>query len=102
VSTIDLNNPPSDYHYSLSVNKEETTAERNVRLTKEMAVFSLAVVFVGCIYWLAFSTVTSQAANAEEKKWAMSVLWEPLAWSDIWFAGKAGLNGSARGIYLCP
>jgi hypothetical protein len=78
VSEIDLNNPPSDYRYSLSVNKEEAKAERNVRLAKdfikEMGVFFLAIGFVVCVAWLAFSTVTSQTASAEEKKWAMSVL----------------------------
>ena len=33
-----------------------------------------AVLFVGAIYWLCFSSVTSPAASGEEKKWAMSVL----------------------------
>lgn len=83
MSTIDLNNPPPNYHYSLSVNREETTAERNVRLVKELGVFALAVVFVGAIYWLAYRTVISSTAGADEKKWAMSVL----------SAGAAGLVG---------
>jgi hypothetical protein len=61
--------------------QEETPAERNVRLAKELAVSVLAAVFVSGIYWLADNTVTS--ASAEEKKWAMSVL----------SAGAAGLVG---------
>jgi hypothetical protein len=56
VSIIDLNNPPPNYHFNLSVNREETTAERYVRLGKEVVVFGLAAVFVSAIYWLAFVT----------------------------------------------
>jgi hypothetical protein len=83
VSNIDLNNPPPNHHYTLSVNREESLAERNVRLTKELLVSLLAAVFVGGIYWLAYNTVTSATATPEEKKWAMSVL----------SAGAAGLVG---------
>jgi len=83
VSTIDLNNPPPNHRYRVSVDREETRAERNVRLVKEMGVFLFAAVFVGGIYWVAFNTVTSTSAGADEKKWAMSVL----------SAGAAGLVG---------
>jgi hypothetical protein len=83
VSTIDLNNPPPNHRFSVSVDREETRAERNVRLIKELGVFLFAAVFVGGIYWLAFNTVTSQSASPDEKKWAMSVL----------SAGAAGLVG---------
>ena len=83
MSTIDLNNPPPNYHYSLSVNREEATAERNVRLVKELGIFFLAIVFVSAIYWLAYNTATSPTAGADEKKWAMSIL----------SAGAAGLVG---------
>jgi hypothetical protein len=50
VSIIDLNNPPPNYHYSLSVNREETRSERNVRLIKELGVFGLAIAFVSAIF----------------------------------------------------
>lgn len=83
MSTIDLNNPPPNYHYNLSVNREETTAERNVRLSKDVGVFVLAFSFVSAIFSLAYQTVTNPSASAEEKKWAMSVL----------SAGAAGLVG---------
>ncbi len=83
MSTIDLNNPPPNHRYRVSVDREETRAERNVRLIRELGVFLFAAVFVGGIYWLAFNTVTNQSASPEEKKWAMSVL----------SAGAAGLVG---------
>jgi hypothetical protein len=74
VSVIDLNNPPLNYRYKVSVDREETPAERSVRLAKDLVVFLLAVFFVGAIYWLCFNSVTSATASAEEKKWAMSIL----------------------------
>jgi hypothetical protein len=83
VSSIDLNNLPANHRFKASVEREETDAERNVRLAKDLAVFLLAVVFVSAIYWLAFVTATSATSTAEEKKWAMSVL----------SAGAAGLVG---------
>ncbi len=83
MNTIDLNNPPPNHRYAVSVNREDTPAELTVRLIKELAVFFLAVVFVGAIYWLSYSTVINPTAGAEEKKWAMSVL----------SAGAAGLVG---------
>jgi hypothetical protein len=83
VSTIDLNNPPPNHRYRVSVDREETRAERNVRLVKELGVFLFACVFVGGIYSLAYSTVTSPSSSDDEKKWAMSVL----------SAGAAGLIG---------
>jgi hypothetical protein len=83
VSIIDLNNPPPNHHYRLWVVREETPAERNVRLAKEVIVCALAAVFVSGVYWLAYKTASNAAASPEEKKWAMSVL--P--------AGGAGLVG---------
>jgi len=83
VSTIDLNNPPPGHRYRVLVDREETPAERAVRLAKDVGVFLLAIVFVGSIYWLAYSTVISPTAGVEEKKWAMSIL----------SAGAAGLVG---------
>jgi hypothetical protein len=83
VSTLDLDNPPPGHRYKVQVDREETNAELAVRLTKELCVFALALVFVGGIYWLAYATAISPTAGMEEKKWAMSVL----------SAGAAGLVG---------
>jgi hypothetical protein len=83
VSSIDLNNPPPNHRFRVSVEREETEAERNVRLAKDLGVFELATVFVSAIYYLAFITATSATAMPDEKKWAMSVL----------SAGAAGLVG---------
>jgi hypothetical protein len=74
VSTIDLDNPPPNHNYRVSVNPEETRGERCVRLAKEVGVLLFAAVFVGSIFLVAINTVTSPSAGADEKKWAMSVL----------------------------
>lgn len=74
MSTIDLNNPPPNHKYSVSVDREETIAERGVRLFKDVAVFLLAGAFVVIITYYSYTTLTSSTASAEEKKWAMSVL----------------------------
>ena len=83
MNIIDLNSPPPNHRYTVSVNREDTPAELAVRLIKELVIFFLAVVFVGAIYWLSYDTVINPTAGAEEKKWAMSVL----------SAGAAGLVG---------
>ena len=49
MSAFDLNNPPPNYKFNLSVNREETIEERYVRLGKEVVVFLLAAVFVSVI-----------------------------------------------------
>jgi hypothetical protein len=74
VSTIDLNTPPPNHKFSVSVEREETTGERRVRLFKDVALFLVALAFVVLIVWLCYSTLSSPNAAAEEKKWAMSVL----------------------------
>lgn len=74
MSTIDLNSPPPNHKYSVSVEREETTGERRVRLFKDVALFSVAIGFVILIVFLCYSTLSSASATAEEKKWAMSVL----------------------------
>lgn len=74
MSTIDLNSPPPNHKYSVSVEREETAGERRVRLFKDVALFSVAIGFVVLIVGLCVSTLSSAAATAEEKKWAMSVL----------------------------
>lgn len=74
MSTIDLNAPPPNHKFSVSVEREETTGERSVRLFKDVALFLVAIAFVMLIAWLCYSTLASPSATAEEKKWAMSVL----------------------------
>lgn len=74
MSTIDLNNPPPNHKYSVSVDREETPAERGVRLFKEVAVFALAIAFVLMIAYVCYATLMGTTATADEKKWAMSVL----------------------------
>jgi hypothetical protein len=74
VSSIDLNSPPPNHTFSVSVEREETGGERHVRLFKDLALFIAALGFVVLIAWLCYSTLTSLTAAAEEKKWAMSVL----------------------------
>lgn len=74
MSTIDLNTPPPNHKFSVSVEREETAGERNVRLFKDVTFFMLAVAFVTLIAWLCYSTLSAPNATADEKKWAMSVL----------------------------
>ena len=74
MSTIDLNAPPPNHKYSVSVEREETVGERRVRLFKDLALFVVAIAFVILIVCLCYGTLASATATAEEKKWAMSVL----------------------------
>lgn len=74
MSTIDLNSPPPNHKFNVSVEREETEAERRVRLFKDVALFVVALLFVSVVVWLCFSTLTNAAASPDEKKWAMSVL----------------------------
>lgn len=74
MSTIDLNSPPPNHKYSVSVEREETAVERRVRLFKDVALFMVAIGFVILIVVLCYSTLSSGSATPEEKKWAMSVL----------------------------
>jgi len=74
VSTIDLNSPPPNHKFSVTIDREETGADRRVRLFKDVALFLVAVSFVVLIAWLCYSTLLSTTATADEKKWAMSVL----------------------------
>ena len=74
MSTIDLNTPPPNHQYSVSVEREETAGERRVRLFKAVVLFMVAVGFVILVVGLCYSTLASPTAAADEKKWAMSVL----------------------------
>ena len=74
MSQLDLNNPPPGHAYKVAVEREETTAERNVRLGKDIIVFLVAVALVITIAIICVVTLSSPSASAEEKKWAMSIL----------------------------
>lgn len=74
MSTIDLSSPPPNHQFSVSVEKEESTAERNVRLFKDVVIFLVAIVFVCILFWLCYETLQDEKASADAKKWAMSVL----------------------------
>ncbi|MEQ6352964.1 hypothetical protein [Ralstonia pseudosolanacearum] len=52
MSTIDLNNPPPNHNYKVSVEREETAGERWVRLTKDLALFFAALLVFGMIVLL--------------------------------------------------
>jgi hypothetical protein len=74
MSTIDLNTPPPNHKYSVSIEREETDGERYVRLFKDVMLFLVAICFVGLIVIMCYRTVLSPTATADEKKWAMAVL----------------------------
>ena len=74
MNTIDLNSPPPNHQYSVSVERGETAGERRVRLFKDVTLFVVAICFVVLIVWLCYSTLSASSSSAEEKKWAMSVL----------------------------
>jgi hypothetical protein len=59
LSTIDLNAPPPNHKFRVSVEREETEGERKVRLFKDVALFVVALLFVSLVVWLCFSTPTS-------------------------------------------
>ena len=73
-NNIGLNNPPANYRYKVTLDREETLGELRVRLVKDLGLFVFALVSVGAVYWLCYNTVTSPTAGADEKKWAMSIL----------------------------
>lgn len=74
MSTLDLNNPPPNHRYTVKVDPEETAGERQVRLTKDLLVFLLAIGFVIVVAAICVMTVVNQDSGQEEKKWAMSIL----------------------------
>jgi flagellar biogenesis protein FliO len=74
VSKIDLNNPPPNHKFSVSVEKEESPGDQKVRLFKDVGLFIVAIGFVVLIAWICYSTLMASTSSAEEKKWAMSAL----------------------------
>ena len=43
MSSIDLNSPPPNHQFSVSIDREETEGERRVRLFKGVALFVVAL-----------------------------------------------------------
>ncbi|UKE51710.1 hypothetical protein KCU57_05160 [Xanthomonas translucens] len=78
MSNIDLNNPPSGHSFKVNVEKNETEAERAVRLTKDLLLFLFASVFIGVIGWRCLTALldTTGKVLADDKTWAMSFLTE--------------------------
>jgi hypothetical protein len=62
-NNIDLNNPPANYRYKVTLDREETLGELRVRLVKDLGLFVFALVSVGAVYWLCYNTVTSPTAG---------------------------------------
>ena len=71
-NSIDLNNLPANHKVSLE--QQETPQEMKVRLYKEVALFSVALLATVAILVLCVVTVCSAPTGSEDKKWAMSVL----------------------------
>ena len=74
MSTIDLNTPPPNHKFSVSVEREEFSGDRYVRWFKDVVLFLVALGFVVLIVFVCYTTLSAAAATPEEKKWAMSVL----------------------------
>jgi hypothetical protein len=74
LSTIDLNTPPPNHQFSVSVEREETPAERGVRLFKDVMLFLVAIGFIAVIVWLCVLTLEDGKSSPDAQKWAMSVL----------------------------
>lgn len=51
MNTIDLDSPPPNHKYSVSVEREETASELRVRLFKDVALFVVALGFVALVVW---------------------------------------------------
>ena len=53
-NNIDLNNPPANYRYKVTLDREETQGEVCVRLVKDLGLFLFALVSVGALNWLCY------------------------------------------------
>lgn len=75
---IDLNSPPEDHKFNVSVEPKETSAEINVRLFKEVfSAFLFGILIFGFICsvgYICYETLVSNTTTVEEKKWAMSTI----------------------------
>ncbi len=80
---LDIKGTPPGHSYTTKVEPQETVADRNVRLFKDVVLFLVAVGFVLLIVGLCVRSLLSPTTQPEEKKWAMSIL----------TAAAAGLTG---------
>ena len=74
MNSIDLNQPPPGHKFDVSIEKEESVAERRVRLFKDVALFVAALGLVALVAIYCFRALLDPTSTADEKKWAMSVL----------------------------
>ena len=74
-TTIDLSQPPAGHKFDVTIEKEESPAERSVRLFKDVAIFVFALaIFASIVCLCLWNLVYNAASSADEKKWSMSVL----------------------------
>lgn len=66
MSTIDLDKPPPNHKYNVSIEREETSAEHGIRLFKDVALFVVAIGFIVLIVWFCYTTLSANTATAEE------------------------------------
>ncbi len=52
MSVIDLNAPPANHNYTVSVKPDEKQGEVAVRIFKDVVLFLVAIGFVGCVGWI--------------------------------------------------
>jgi hypothetical protein len=71
---LDIESTPPGHSYTAKVEPQETAADRNVRLFKDVVLFLVAAGFVLLIVWLCVRALLLPTTQPEEKKWAMSIL----------------------------
>lgn len=74
MSVIDLNSPPANHNYTVSVKPEEKRGEVAVRIFKDLVLFLVGIGFVGCVGWICWEAISSDTSSADEKRWAQSVI----------------------------
>ncbi len=74
MNTINLNKPPPNHQYKVSIEREEAQIEQRVRLFKDLTLFIVAIGFVLLIAALCLNTLQDKSASVEAQKWAMSIL----------------------------
>ena len=72
MSTIDISKAPERHKWTLKLEGEETTAERNVRLCKEIALYLFALGIGITFVVIAVRIATDPAASADDRKWAFA------------------------------
>ncbi|WP_210402057.1 hypothetical protein [Pseudotabrizicola formosa] len=70
----DLSAAPKGHTYTATVKPEESNKDAWVRVIKDLTLFFAALSFLAVLAWICVTTVQSETAASEEKKWAMSFL----------------------------